>query len=68
MGHEQLQAGPDPGVLHPMGQDIIEYDRALWDSLMVECRERTIKLVYKNTLICSHNFSNICSVICHLFL
>lgn len=34
MGHDQLQAGPDPCVLLPMGQDIIEYDRALWNPLM----------------------------------
>lgn len=34
MGHEELQAGPEPGVLHPMGQDIIEYDRALCNLLM----------------------------------
>lgn len=36
MGHEQLQAGPDPCVLNPMGQDIIEYDKALWISLMLQ--------------------------------
>lgn len=27
MGHEQSQAGPEPCVLHPMGQGITGYDR-----------------------------------------
>lgn len=34
MGHEQMQAGTHPFILHFVGQDIIEYDAELWDPLI----------------------------------
>lgn len=48
MGHEQLHARPDPGVLQPMGQDITEYDRALCNLLMKgEFSWRTVRPLYR---------------------
>lgn len=51
MGHEHLQAGPDPCVLHPIGQDIIEYDRALWNPLMLQRGMSKQSTVYNKDLI-----------------